>query len=400
MSLPIQDPPRTRFDALDSLRFIAAMIALTAHARELHEGLVPNSWADASFFHRKSAVAFFFALSGFVLHLSCKGAWPTVRSWTGFTIKRVFRLHPLYLASLLLALAVLSLVPLDQSIWYKADTPWRMSFDFDHGNLRQWIHHLLLVTPGIDPNFLNPPIWTLAVEMKMALIFPWVSWLVARLPMTAGLLLTGLLMLCAPQAASLIQPVLELLPLSGGIQRAILATLTMPVLKLLPLFMMGAWGAQHYQKLAGMLQSRLNWRNLLLLAVGLVIYGYAAYLRRHHDRDSEFAQFQAAGFGAVLIMLAVINMPRLNRFLSGRWLVLGGALSYGIYVFHYPIYLGVLCYTGPDSVSANWFYFIGLALTFVLAWVMNRWLEVPMIKAGRSLANRFSPAKPKPPAQG
>lgn len=377
MSLPTQDLTKTRFDALDSLRFIAAMIALTAHARELHEGLVPNSWADASFFHRKSAVAFFFALSGFVLHLSCRGAWPTVKSWTGFTIKRVFRLHPLYLASLLLALAVLSFLPLDHSIWYKPDTPWRMSFDFDHSHVRQWIHHLLLVTPGIDPNFLNPPIWTLAVEMKMALIFPWLSWLLARLPISAGLLLTVALMLGAPQ----------------------LARLTMPVIGLMPLFMIGAWGAQHHQKLAGMLQSRLNWRNLLLLAVGLIIYGYAAYLRRHHDRGSEVQQFQAAGFGAVLIMLAVINMPKLNRFLSGRWLVLGGALSYGIYVFHYPIYLGLLCYTGPDSVSANWFYFSGLAITCVLAWVLNRWLEVPMIKVGRSIANRFFPAKPRPPAQ-
>jgi len=377
MSLPTQDTPRTRFDALDSLRFIAAMFALTAHARELHEGLVPNSWADAAFFHRKSAVAFFFVLSGFVLHLSCRGLWPTVNSWMGFTIKRVFRLHPLYLASLLIALGILTLVPLDQSVWYKVDTPWRMAFDFDHSNLRQWVHHLLLVTPGIDPNFLNPPIWTLAVEMKMALIFPWVSWLMARLPISAGLLLTGLMMLRAPQ----------------------IGNLTMPVIGLMPLFMIGAWGGEHHQKIAAWLPSRFNWRKLLLLTVGLVIYGYAAYLRQRHDRDSEVLQFQAAGFGAILIMLAVINMPKLNRLLSGRWLMLGGALSYGIYVFHYPIYLGLLCYTGPDSLSANWYYFIGLAIAFIITWVLNRWLEVPMIKIGRSIADHYFSTKPKPPAQ-
>ncbi|MES2597082.1 MAG: acyltransferase [Verrucomicrobiota bacterium] len=378
MSLPIQDPTRTRFDSLDSLRFIAAMIALTAHAREMHDGLMVNAIADSYFFHRKSAVAFFFVLSGFVLHLSCKGAWPTLKSWTGFTIKRVFRLHPLYLASLLLALAVISLVPLDKCLWYKEDTPWRMTFDFDHSNLRQWIHHMLLVTPGIDPNFLNPPIWTLAVEMKMALIFPWVSWMMSRLSMVVGLLLTVVFMLFAPQVGNL----------------------TLPVIGLLPLFMIGAWGAQHYKKLSGWLQSRLNWRSFLLLTTGLIIYGCASMLRRYHDRDSEVQQFQAAGFGAILIMLAVINMPKLNRFLSSRALVLGGVLSYGIYVFHYPIYLGILCYTGPETASANVFYFLGLAITFVIAWILNRWLEVPMIQVGRSIADRFFSTKPKPPAQG
>jgi len=377
MSQPSQDLTRTRFDALDSLRFIAAMIALTAHAREMHEGLMQNAVADSYFFHRKSAVAFFFVLSGFVLHLSCKGAWPTLKSWVGFTIKRVFRLHPMYLASLLLALAVVSFLPLDKSIWYKEDTPWRMTFDFDHSHVRQWIHHMLLVTPGIDPNFLNPPIWTLAVEMKMALIFPWVSWLMSRLPAVIGLLLIGIFMLFAPQVANL----------------------TLPVIGLLPLFMIGAWGAQHHKQLATLLQGRLNWRNLLLLTVGLIIYGCASMLRRYHDRDSEVQQFQAAGFGAILIMLAVINMPKLNRFLSAKWLVLGGVLSYGIYVFHYPIYLALLCYTGAGSVSANWFYFIGLAITCVLAWVLNRWLEVPMIKVGRTIADRYFSKKPKPRAQ-
>ncbi|WP_146848906.1 acyltransferase family protein [Brevifollis gellanilyticus] len=378
MSLPNQEIPRKRFEALDSLRFMAAMIALIAHAREMHDALPQASRFWGCVFHRESAIGFFFALSGFVLHLSWCGAWPGIATWSGFMVRRVFRLHPLYLVSLVLALLVVTLVPLGGTFWYQENPPWATTYDMNHFSLRSWMDHLLLITPGIETNFLNPPIWTLAGEMKVALIFPWLSWLIARLPMVLSLIFVTLGMLFAPQ----------------------IGHATLPTASLLPVFMIGAWGAQHHERLAVLLKSRFEWRNTLLLLLGLTIYGTAALLRKRHDRDAELLQYQMAGAGSVLIMLAVIHVRAFNDFLCGRVLLLGGRLSYGIYVFHYPVYLGLLCYSTRDAWSAAVFFITGLMVTFILAWVLNRWLEVPMIKAGRSIANRISPTRPKLAAQG
>lgn len=355
-------PGRIRLLALDTLRFLAASVVIVAHARDMHPYLLPWRFFATWLFQPKSAVAFFFVLSGFVLHLSWKGAWPKLRGWAAFMVKRVFRLYPLYFLSLPLGLLVLGALPLAQSEWYALDPAWKEIIDQTRNNPVQWVHHFLLVTPGLDMNFLNPPIWTLAAEMRVAFVFPWLSWLVKRLPMGWGLVTSLVSMIVLPLVA----------------QR------TLPTVGLLPLFMLGAWGAQH--------QARLTWlksgKALLVLVVGLAIYCAGPEMRGTGTLTKAW-HLQISGTGALLTMLAILRLPFLVKILERPFLVFGGHASYGLYALHFPIFMGLAYFAWKGDWSATTFFLIGFSVTLALAAWLYRTVELPMIRMGGEVVKRW-----------
>jgi peptidoglycan/LPS O-acetylase OafA/YrhL len=90
---------------------------------------------------------------------------------------------------------------------------------------------------------------------------------------------------------------------------------------------------------------------------------------------------------ALLVMVAAIQPEGpVRRLLSGRFLCWVGKISYGIYLFHWPIYL----YLSPERTSLDQWPLFGLRLgvTFALAAASYRWLEAP-IRTRRALRGRL-----------
>lgn len=348
-----------RLVALDSLRFVAAAVVVATHSQTLTpwRGRWPQ-WAEG-LLDARSAVVFFFVLSGFVLHLSWQAAFPEPRAYAGFLVRRVFRIYPLYYLSLALAMAVLGMAPLGDCPLVKNEPAAAGLLAQDHGSPRQWLAHLLLFDPGLDWTFLNPPIWTLNAEMQAALIFPLLSWLIGRELGWRSVLAAGLLLVAGP----------------------LLGRFLIPNAGLLPLFALGAVLAAGWERLAGRLSTG---GGVLLLATGLWLYAHSELPGRlSYYRDA------VAGIGSAAVMLAVLRLDCLRRLLEWRPLAMCGAASYGLYVLHYPLLLALCWAVWKMELPPMALLLAGMAAGLAVALAARVWVEKPMIRFGRKLAARM-----------
>lgn len=345
---------RRRIEALDSLRFLAASVVMITHLRSM-AGMGAFDPALMGVLDARAAVALFFVLSGLVLHRSWAGEWPEVPGLWRFYVRRWFRIYPLYYAALLLALVVVKTLPLDQCAVPLQDEGAARVIAADHGDLWQWLYHGLLIPPRLEPVFLVPPVWTLAEEMRVSLIFPWLSWGVARASRTAGLIAICVLSAAAPWLSE------HVLTAAG----------------FLPLFTIGAWVAQHHRSLPCHGGTRV-WATAL---AGLALYSLAGLLHwRLHQA--------AVGAGSALMMLAILKGPDLQRMLGCRVFALGGRCSYGIYILHFPIALAVTSWSCGQGWPAWVVLVAGCLVSVVAAVLLHHAVEQPMIRAGSRLAGR------------
>lgn len=151
---------------------------------------------------------------------------------------------------------------------------------------------------------------------------------------------------------------------------------------------------------------RSHWRLGLLLA-GFVAWGFAAYFEiprvpkeAHIGLLLEYP-LAAAGSGAFLLA-TLSTAGKSARFMTNRWLVYLGRISYGLYVYHlfvmvftnhylFPIFLGWF-QDPPMWVGRLVYVSVSFSLTVFLAAVSYRWLESPFLK----LKSRFTYVESRP----
>ncbi len=308
--------------------------------------------------HGSSWVPVFFVLSGFVLAKSLEGRpLLSVGTWVRFVVKRGFRLTPPLVASLLFIAAMLAirsglhLFPHSYD-WYdgwKGAPTWRAF----------WANARLI---RFD---MNPPSWTLRVEMIAALAFPLLLMMCRRLGVLANILLWVLISL--------------------------------------------AWSSFHFRLLGP----------LLLFVIG--INGYlsgAKLLDRAPDRalplvglcslalivvpnlwlvDFRLPQTLCAGFGGVglIVLLSSDRAAYGTAWLNSAVARFMGRISFSFYLLHYMVlYATTLCITAYASpllsqhVSALLMLgsaVLSIAMCAALAWGMVVWVERPSNWLGRWL---------------
>ena len=173
-----------RYRQLDSLRGLGALSVFVAHfislkmasplLNTLHQtplGILCNGTA---------ALMLFFVLSGFVLSLPFVGNQRPLKL-SEFYIKRVFRIYPAYIFAIILAVLLKQFV-FDKhglapySNWL--NNFWNWTWDKD--SPKEIIKTLLLIGPDFKINYIDPPIWSMVIEMKMSIILPFFILIVAR----------------------------------------------------------------------------------------------------------------------------------------------------------------------------------------------------------------------------
>lgn len=96
------DTPKPRYELLDGLRGVAALLVIWFH---FGEGFATSA-VDQMVNHGYLAVDFFFVLSGFVLGYAYDNRWKTDSlTPSGFMLRRVIRLHPMVVLSVILGAA-------------------------------------------------------------------------------------------------------------------------------------------------------------------------------------------------------------------------------------------------------------------------------------------------------
>lgn len=345
-----------RVAKLDSVRGLAALMVVIGHCGGLSLfGLVENPsfrWL-AILWDGESAVIMFFLLSGYVLSLQLGSATPP--NFWQYLVRRVFRIWPAFAVTVVLAW----LLYVTLGILVDAGP--------QHGAPRipDW-HDLVSNLLMIDNEYaIDPPVWSLYVEMRLSAVFP-LFFLLTRRVSAIGALLVSLI-------------------LSIGLSRAVHWPLPEFVLSLasasryIVLFVVGAVLAQAGNPVAKAFSAMgAIWRHALLaLAIACLLYRFVEI----NGRTLPLAGYMR-WLGTTLLFVFCLYWKPMEPALNKGIMLFLGRVSYGVYLTHFPI---LLC--AQKLVSGSFLTCLVVLSSILAGWGLNKWVEQPMIGVGRRLSS-------------
>jgi peptidoglycan/LPS O-acetylase OafA/YrhL len=392
-----RDAPSTRLVALDALRGVAAVIVLVHHVSMTAPAVSAayQSSADVAIFSTgwwvtlsplkilfagPEFVLVFFVLSGFVLVLTPLRRWPWNRratnaatqphnyDWLAYYPRRIIRLAIPVAVSVALAAAWILLVPRTGAggAWMaKQGSP-----DLGLGNLLREAS-ILGYTGRPD---VNPPLWSLAWEMWFSLLLP-----------------VGVIFAVATRRWTLAWVALLLATSTIGY------LLGSEPLMYLPAFGLGALLAANHETLqtrsARLTRSRagtLVWA--MIAALGPVLLVAYWLFRPVLTEPWNSITLALRVPGAALIVATVALWPPVQRMLGGRVLAWLGAISFSLYLVHFPIVVTFGQLFGPEHWWAG--ALVSVPLSVLLAQAMYRWVELPAQALAHRAGAAFSAGHP------
>lgn len=327
-------PPSPRLPVVDMLRGLAALAVCWYHFTNGSADFLPEGVLKSSGSHGWLGVEVFFVISGFIIPHALHRASYRTADYGRVMVKRIIRLDPPYLASIVILLVlgyVCSALPGYRGALF-APTPIQVAL------------HLGYLNALAGQPWLNPVFWTLAIELQYYLL--------------AGLLFPVI----AHRAATV-----RTLAFGALACLAVLLPAEQHLFHWLFLFMLGMAA---FQLRAGLLE-----RGMFLLWMALL--GGGAWLVN----------------GGLIAATGVATALLLGLFQSKERPALAflGQISYSLYLLHVPIGTRVLNFsqkldlTMPGRLAAL---VAALAVSTGAAWLLYRYVELPAQRWSSSIRYR------------
>jgi peptidoglycan/LPS O-acetylase OafA/YrhL len=300
-------PGQTYFPALDGLRGLAILLVLGFH----FFSFIPiwkSGWIG---------VDLFFVLSGFLI----TGILLRERDRPGFLgrfyLRRMLRILPAYYLALVLIFFLVPAIPSEKNEldFFVRHQPWFWFY------LQNWL--FIFKGPGYN-NFLNH-FWSLAAEEQFYLLWPLILLALRRPSILVRLLLVLLLVLMSARV------VLWLLQFPGISYTDLFAFTRPDGLIIGSLAALGIWRREAFGKTERGLILVFLLAMLFLVAIREIMHirlPYTACL---------IYPFVAAGWALVLLR-SLDPGSFISSFLQVKGLRWMGKISYGVYLFHWPLY--------------------------------------------------------------
>lgn len=355
----VKTSPVERLLALDALRLGASLVVFCQHFFIMFN-LAPPRWISSGLFDAKGAVTLFFVLSGYVLSISLSRSAPSFISYLKFGVRRALRIYPVYWVALLISFVTL--------MWIRADPGFiplkEMNASFlnlTDGGIHgiQWLLQTTLILPGMKSDFALPPVWTLMTEAKMAIIFPVLVWLLYRSSWTAA----GIMLSCLVFGSSWLgEHVVGTAALVGQF----------------------AIGALLFRTPASVWH-RFNNRSWLLVLAGSCLMYTCVSLR--YTLPSPWISYYICAFGSAGLIACAVHWKPMKSRLDNLQSIIRYDLSYGIYIIHYPIMLGLRKLWLDDVLPIHpiLLFIVSFALTATVSLVLFHAVEMPAVNLGRRL---------------
>jgi len=312
-----------RLASLDGLRGLAALTVFLFHGwlytMPRPDASDRSSPADYAAHELRLGLVAFFVLSGFLLSrpwfaAALEGRQPP--DLRRYLRARVARIAPAYYAALLGSIVLL---------WGLAGTP----------GLRlppaSELPLFFVFAQNFSPSSvmkLNPPMWSLAVEVSFYALLPILGWLAVRMP--ARRRAQALIPL-----ALLVLGVLYNWSIAG---RGLGMTFSRTLAAMLPYFALGMLGALalHGRAIGSRARRTLIAGGLALVVADATVKAVVEANGLDTGLYLAILRDLPSGLGFALVIGAVAATPR-SRILGGRVLASLGAISYGVYLWHVPI---------------------------------------------------------------
>jgi peptidoglycan/LPS O-acetylase OafA/YrhL len=388
---PPARPERLRLDYIDGIRGLAALAVVILHAFEVYGMGLPGPWReggrelfmqaplgqllarlyDLVVLRFAWAVEVFIVVSGFSLMLPIvRSQSKRVGSYATFLGRRVRRILPPYYAAMAVSLLMIALVP-GMGQQFGNGRYWDMALPaFDPGVI---ISHLFLVHNFSNDwsSNINPPMWSIAVEWQIYLIFPLLVLIFRRWGALVAL------------AVGIVVGVGQGYGESLGLQAY---PFSYPwFLALFSMGMFAAWLAFDSEGRSRPWSDRIPWLLVSLGAFasmfGLKLLG----LRSMSGGEWITDPLLGLSVSALLVYLAKSGDSPLKAIFSAPWVVKLGHFSYSLYLIHTPfltmVALGVLALGLSGPVASLTAILIGVPVSVLVAYPFYLAFERPFMKA-------------------
>ena len=324
--------PIAHRNSLDALRLFAALMVLYSHQHAVFGLPEPsflgwNTWGGAG-------VSIFFVLSGYLVWSS----WLRDSRVMPFLLRRALRIFPGLWVVVVLSVLVIGpwATVMDVASYFKHPLTWRY---FDNA----WLH-IVYVLPGVFagnamPGIVNGSLWSLPVEFLCYLILVVVGWLLLRAQGRTARVLALTLWVAVGVA-------------SFGPR--LLGTVYTTHCEMAALFaagvLYGQWRSQPFV--------RLEWA---LVLAGLLAFGLLG------SRGTERA-------GMLLVAMALVHVAA--NWQGMAWLGdTVGDLSYGVYIYAFPVQQAVAYWGHGQGWSWEWALLLSVSITMAFAYVSWHGIE-------------------------
>jgi peptidoglycan/LPS O-acetylase OafA/YrhL len=326
--------------ALTFPRFLLACVVVVFHFG-LHIDEVQSLFFAPLLKHGAVCVSFFFFLSGLVLGYNYK----TTTSARSFWLKRIFRIYPLYIITFFVVLIY--------QIYAKGDAP---SFLFGVLNLlalQSWV-----VGHAMEVNF---PSWSISVEFFFYAAFPLILWTMRKIRYKNFMLLGVFLILLGwIQHYSFVNYLWE--PNRFYLEQFILY---FPPFHFTT-FLAGVLCGVSLDRLKKLQIHHLTYS--IMGVIGIVLFLYIMntdhFLRPYGHNGGLIPVF------ALICIGLSMDKAFFKRLFGWKPLIYLGDISYGIYMWQFPVFFTYLYFQGTESLSLQNFlgYFVVLIIVSVLSY--------------------------------
>jgi len=346
---------------LESMRGIAALAVAATHGMSAFaEGLTPHPLDWLLFaFNPAAAVMFFFVLSGYVLGRALERdsrIFP-------FLVRRAFRIIPPFVFTVLFAFACVMLIRIDPAPTVLTNS--FMEHFWPEPTQSQLWDNLIL-----RASWINGPTWSIWPELLGSAFLPFLAFAHKLVPCKWRWLLFV----------------------------AISVALAFSTFKLVLWFYLGFFLAK---EIANGIGAR-KWLSVIAFVVGFVLLKVIA----DHAIYYKSATVIPSAIAGALMIGAVTASRDFMKWLEVKALRFLGRISFSFYLLHWPIFylstLAVISY--PTLLPFGQFGNIGvmaisIACTLCAATVSYRFIELPSLKVGRSVAASIATRRAQPPAR-
>ncbi|QPF88088.1 acyltransferase [Bradyrhizobium genosp. L] len=345
-----------RFVVLDFYRFVAALGVFIFHLKNVDQGISPAWNGSFGLF-----VDMFFILSGFVISYSYPAS-TGVRSYVRFLVRRIARIYPLHVLTLLV-FAGLTLIGITGPA--------------GHESFADFLYNLFLVQAwGVTDHLsFNSPAWSISAELFCYLLFPLLMWLATSVrPVVLAIIVAASYGILAH----------GFLPIWAERSQMYGANFDYGMLRALPSFLNGILLAILF-KLSG------PYRKKPVAILGIAVFGLAVLILNIFAKpDLAIILFSLA------ILFTAIGESAFKNFPGAAWLGRLGNTSYAIYMLHELLLLLLFkpawSYLGLQPGSFALFALACCIVLTIAADLTYTYVENPT----RKLINRLAPAVAKP----
>jgi peptidoglycan/LPS O-acetylase OafA/YrhL len=332
---------KTNTEFVYLLRFIAAILVVFRHYSPIRNVVIDNG---------DSSVGFFFLLSGFILVVAYSEQIMSEKlDVFNFYLRRFARIYPLYLLALILTLFFHFFIK-------NGHTHLAFKLPFELLMLQSWFY----------PGSINYPAWSLSCEIFFYFLFPFYILKLKNLRLKNAIFIAVFTIL----TSVLISYFIYNFPINfikNDLKTGYL--IEQPFLRICVFLLGNVLGFIYLRNIP--LPKKLL--IALFLCGGICFYLWSL---NPIEIGLSLKQLGFTFLHTALIFTLIQNPDFSTKYLSNKFFMTLGDISYGVYLLQYPVYSFTLLFT--DKLNPNLQFFIYLIVLILVSFWVYKYFEKPM----------------------